>query len=140
MARYQLSKKIARQFELITTSFHEAGHATFTLLNKMKVPDVKIYFNNKSGRIEGNCNYEIVDFNHVEDSSLHKHLVECEIGIKYAGLSAEKYHFKIISGSNKFPLFLKDGSSSDTLSAANLIKKNNICPQVKKDINIKKEK
>lgn len=140
MAHYQLSKKIAQQFELIATSFHEAGHATFTLLHKMKVPNVEVFFNKKTGRIEGNCDYEIIDFNDIKDTSLHRYIVECEIGIKYAGLSAEKYHFKTISGSNKFPLFLKDGSSGDTLSAAALIKKNNICPPGKKRYQYKKKK
>jgi hypothetical protein len=43
----------------------------------------------------------------------------------YAGLTTEKIFYKKISGSDKFPSFLKDGSSSDTQTAAKIFKKYN---------------
>ena len=45
------------------------------------------------------------------------------MGTKYAGLTAEKFHFKKMSGSDKFPLYWRDGSSDDTKDAAYLIKR-----------------
>ena len=140
MAQSQLSKKIAKQFELIATSVHEAGHTIFALLCKMRVPSVKIFFNKKTKRVEGCCNYEMPDYDIIKNKNLCKTLIEYEIGIKYAGLTAEKYHFKTLSGSDKFPLFLRDGSSDDTSAASLLIRQYKIVPVSKKIIEYKKKK
>lgn len=136
----KISKQISKQFELITTSVHEAGHTIFALLNKMHVPLVKIFFNNKIKRVEGYCSYHLPDYEKLINKKLIKTLVEYEIGIKYAGLTAEKYHFKTLSGSDKFPLFLRDGSSDDTSSASTLIRQYKIVPKNKKIIEYKKKK
>lgn len=140
MTQSLLSQKIARQFELITTSFHEAGHVIIALLNNIKVCQVYIFFNKNTNRVEGYCNYEIPDHSILLDKSLCQILAEKEISVKYAGLTAEKYHFKILSGSDKFPIFLRDGSSDDTISAANLIRQYNIVPAGKKRYQYKKNK
>lgn len=140
MTHLDLSIKIAKQFELIATSFHEAGHTIYALLNKFKVLNVSVSFNKESKRIEGYCEYLIPEFSAFKDFHFSQFLAEYEIGIKYAGLTAEKYHFKTISGSDKFPLFLRDGSSDDTMSAATLIKKYNIAPPGKKRYQFKKNK
>jgi hypothetical protein len=140
MAHLDLSIKIAKQFELIATSFHEAGHTIYALLNKIKVLNASISFNKETKRIEGCCEYLIPDFSIFKDFQFSQFLAEYEIGIKYAGLTAEKYHFKTISGSDKFPLFLRDGSSDDTMSAATLIKKYSIAPPGKKRYQFKKNK
>jgi hypothetical protein len=140
MAQSEFSKKIAKQFELITTSFHEAGHAVFALLSKMNVPLVYVYHNKKTDRIEGTCHYEIPEFRNIEDKSLFKKIVECEIGIKYAGLIAEKYHFQTLFGLDTFPLFLRNGSSEDTNSASKIIKNNKIVSAGKKRYEFKKKK
>ena len=140
MAQSDFSQKIAKQFELISTSFHEAGHVIISLLFKIKVSYVYVYYNKTSNRVEGYCGYEIPDSSEIQDLHLCKNLAEKEIGVKYAGLTAEKYHFKILSGSDKFPMFLRDGSSDDTISAANLIRQYNIAPAGKKRYQYKKNK
>ncbi len=140
MAQSNFLKKIAKQYELITTSFHESGHAIFALLAKIHVPLVYVFHNKKNNRMEGSCHYHIPDFSRIEDKTLFSILVEKEIGIKYAGLTAEKYHFKTVSGSDKFPVFLRDGSSNDTMSAAYLIRQHNIVPPGKKRYEYKKKK
>ncbi len=140
MTQNDLSSKISKQFELITTSFHEAGHVVYALLHKAKVYEVYITYNKQSKRVEGCCSYEIPDPIKFKDSYLAKFLAENEVGIKYAGLTAEKYHFKTLSGSDKFPLFLRDGSSDDTSSAATIIKKHNLAPPGKKRYDFKKKK
>jgi hypothetical protein len=135
-----IRKKITNIHEMISTSYHEAGHAIYSLLCGMRVPYVFIFKNKKNKRIQGFCCYETPDLALIKDANLVFSLVDSEIGIKYAGLTAEKYHFKVISGSDKFPIFLRDGSSDDTLSAAALIRQYNIVAPGKKRYLYKKKK
>jgi hypothetical protein len=135
-----IRKKITATHEMISTSYHEAGHAIYSLLCGMRVPYVCIFTNKKNNRVEGFCHYETPDVASLQDANLVFSLVDSEIGIKYAGLTAERYNFKIISGSDKFPMFLRDGSSDDTLSAAALIRKYNIVSPGKKRYSYKKRK
>lgn len=135
-----IRKKITYIHEMISTSYHEAGHAIYSLLYGMRVSYVRIFRNKKNKRVQGFCHYETPDFDLLEDPDLVFSLVDREIGIKYAGLTAEKYHFKIISGSDKFPIFLRDGSSDDTLSAAALIRQYSIALPGKKRYSYKKKK
>lgn len=135
-----IRKQITYVHEVISTSYHEAGHAIYSLLCGMRVPYVFIFKNKKNKRVQGFCQYETPDLDLIKDPNLVFSLVDYEIGIKYAGLTAEKYHFKIISGSDNFPMFLRDGSSDDTLSAAALIRQYNISPPGKKRYSYKKKK
>lgn len=125
---------------MISTSYHESGHAIYSLIHGMKVSSVCIFENKKNNRIEGFCYYETPNLSQIQDSNLLHFLLNYEIGIKYAGLTAEKYFFKIISGSDKFPIFLRDGSSDDTLSAAAIIRQYNVAPPGKKRYEFKKKK
>jgi hypothetical protein len=106
----------------------------------MKVLSVQVFENKSNKRIEGFCSYEIPLLPNISDNKLLLTLVEYEIGINYAGLTAEKYHFKTTSGSDKFPIFLRDGSSDDTLAAAALIRQYNVVAPGKKRYNFKKKK
>lgn len=72
------------------------------------------------------------------DPTLFNYWLTAEICCKYAGLSAEKFYFKTISGSDKFPMFLREGSSDDTLSAASLINQFDLAPPGKKRYVLKK--
>ena len=137
---FDIRKKITATHEMISTSYHEAGHAIYSLLYGMRVPYVCIFRNKKNNRVEGFCHYETPDVALLQDANLVFLLVDSEIGFKYAGLTAERYIFKIISGSDKFPMFLRDGSSDDTLSAAALISKYNIVSPGKKRYSYKKRK
>lgn len=117
-----IRKKVTHTHELISTAYHEAGHTIYGLLHHMKVDMVHIFEDKKSKRICGFTHFNYPIAIEVEDSELSKELMKSDICVNYAGLVAEKYHFKNVSGSDKFPGFWKNGSSSDTMAAAVLIK------------------
>lgn len=131
-------KRVAKTHELISTAYHEAGHTVYGLLHFMKIETVYI-FEGKKSRIDGFTYYEYPDFTMIQDPELFSLLLNAEICMKYAGLAAEKNNFKEISGSDKFPMVLRDGSSDDTLAAAKLIKVYNIVPPGKKRYSYKKK-
>jgi len=136
----QVRKRLTYTTDLISTSYHEAGHTVYGLLHFMKVSSVWVYENKKCKRVEGFTHYELpVDLSELKDSALCAEVVKAEICLKYAGLAAEKYHFKSISGSDKYPLFLRDGSSDDTLAAAALLREYTLVPPGKKRYNFKKK-
>lgn len=136
----QVRKRLTYTTDLISTSYHEAGHTVYGLLHFMKVNSVWVVENKKCKRVEGFTHYELpVDLSELKDSALCVEVIKAEICLKYAGLTAEKYHFKSISGSDKYPLFLRDGSSDDTLTAAALLREYNLVPSGKKRYNFKKK-
>jgi len=128
-----ISKQINHLYEIISTNFHEAGHTICGLLNFVKIESVSVSLNSKN-YIEGSTNYCCLQPN---DSSL-KNFVTSEVSLKYAGTIAEKIHFKMISGSDKFPSCLKAGSSDDVATAAKLMAKFNLAPSGKERIELKK--
>lgn len=128
----KFNARLARNYDLIMTSYHEAGHVIYCLLHYMRVELVHVLEDQKSKRVEGFTHYDSYTIEKINDKDLFNKLLNAEICISYAGLIAEKLNFKLISGSNKFPFFLKDGSSTDTSAAAALIKKYNVAPAGKK--------
>lgn len=134
-----IRKQISKIHDTISTSYHEAGHALYSLLHGMKVYSVTISQNKKNKRIQGVCFYEIPEISLITDPVLFYKIASTEVGIKYAGLISEKYFYKTISGSNKFPISLKEGSSDDTLSATAIIKKYNIVEPGKERYKFKKK-
>jgi hypothetical protein len=121
-------KKLTNTHEFISTAYHEAGHTVYGLLHFMKVGSVSVFENKKTKRFEGFTHYEVAFHDEMTDRAIVCNIIKNEICISYAGLNAEKYLFKIFSGSDKFPMFLRDGSSDDTLSASELIRKFEIVP------------
>lgn len=134
-----IRKKAYQVHELISTSYHEAGHTIYGLLHCMKIESVYVFEAPKSKRIEGFTHYNSPTLDSIQDSTLLMDRIHAEIGLSYAGLAAEKRYFKISSGSDKFPLFLRDGSSHDTHSASQIIKKYNLAPAGKKRYDFKKK-
>lgn len=122
---YEIIKKLAYTQDLISCAFHESGHTIFGLLRLAKVESVKV-FHDKDNRFSGLAHYDLPDLDKFSDLNIRSFLINSEISLLYAGLAAEKYHFKTTSGSDKFPLFLREWSSDDTLSASKLIIKYNI--------------
>lgn len=121
--------KLTYMHDLISTTYHEAGHVIIGLINFIKIPSVFVFQNKKNKRIEGICYYEsIKDFNIDFDEQLLQSQIKREICFKYAGLLSEKNYFKIISGSDAFPKYLKNSSSDDILSASKMIKLANLAP------------
>ena len=115
-------RKVSKSYETISAAYHESGHVICSLLRHMKVESANIYEDKKIKQICGLTifyPYDIKQFN----QQLANYFLISEICINYAGLVVEKIFYKKISGSDKFPSFLKDGSSHDTQAAAKLLKK-----------------
>lgn len=119
----EVRKKATKTYELITTSYHEAGHAIYALLAFMKVDSVCVFEHKILKRIHGFTQYESHDLD--KDHTLFNTLLEQEIGLSYAGLLAERYLFKRLSGSDQMPMFIKKGSSDDLFTIRKLIQKYN---------------
>lgn len=133
-------KKFQETHELISTSYHEAGHTIYGLLHCMKIDAVTVFESKKSKRIEGLTFYEnYKNLSLITDQSLFDNRLSAEIGLTYAGLAAEKHFFKITSGSDKFPMFLKEKSYYDINEAANLIQKYNLVESGRKRYNYKQK-
>lgn len=122
-----VKNKIVYIHDLISTSYHEAGHTIYALLHLMKVLSVQI-FPDEYNRISGFTNYEFISISDIHDQLLTKYAINSELSISYAGLISEKYYFKTISGSDKFPIILNDGSSEDFALATKIIKQYNLAP------------
>lgn len=134
-----IRKKITTTYEMISTAHHEAGHAIYGLLRYMTVSSVCIFENKKSKRIDGFTHYTFLDLDDIKDENLLNYVLDAEICVQYAGLAAEKQHFKNNSGSDKFPMFLKEEFSEDTSIAADLIKKYNLAPPGRKRYLLKRK-
>jgi len=135
-------KKLSRTHDLISTTYHESGHTIYALLHSMKIESVCII---DGPRIGGFTYFDSITDLLNEDqlnsysSELINKLYINEAAMNYAGLTAEKLFYKKSSGSNKFPMILRDGSSDDTLTAAALIRKHNLSPAGKKRYSFKKK-
>jgi hypothetical protein len=117
-----ITQKLSRDYELISVSYHEAGHCLFGLLNHIKITTVAVNSETNNSEDLGYTQYEIAEIEH-QDTNVLNRLLMAEIGINYAGLAAERIYYKDICGSDKLPMMLKGGSSEDIKTAASLIKK-----------------
>jgi len=125
-------RKLAKHFDQIMTAFHESGHTICGLLHAFKVDAVVIFERKKDKRIEG--------FTLYNDTQRHDNRwLNSELQVSYAGIAAEQILFQKLSGFNKLPLFLKEGSSDDIVSAGQLLHKHNVCPPGRKRLQFKKK-
>src|ERR1700722_17857812 len=120
--------KIAHTQEQISTTWHESGHVICALLNCMKATSVKVYLDKNTQCIDGMTYYDQpFPLEKVQDPELQRKMAVSYIAICYAGLIAEKYQFKLHSGSDKFPSVL-NGSSGDLSDASANIKQYQLAP------------
>jgi len=122
-----IRKKFHTTHELISTSYHEAGHTVYGLLHHLKINSVWVFEDKKTKRIHGFTQYDPPDLSEIEDVKLFNDRLHAEICLSYAGLVAEKKYFKMISGSDNLPMFLREGSSNDFSEAAELFQKYSLC-------------
>lgn len=134
-----IRKKFHQTHELISTAYHEAGHTVYGLLHLMDVGSVMVFTDKKSKRIEGFAHYQPAELNAIQDLTLFNDRLHAEICLSYAGLVAEKRFFKMICGSDKFPMFLRDGSSHDTSEACELFQKWGLCKPGRERYNYKQK-
>src|ERR1700677_3801876 len=130
-------KKVTHTHESIATSYHEAGHTIYALLHFMQVNLIRVYQDKKTKRIDGFTLYESPPIDTIQDEILRNERIHSEIALSYAGLIAEKYQFKLHSGSDKFPSVL-NGSFCDLSEASEMIKKYQVAPPGRKRYNYKK--
>jgi len=133
---------LSNHYDLVSTSFHESGHTICGLLNFMDVQYVQVYPDKRLRRIVGLTHYNVLKKGmlrkQVEDELFVQFIINL-IYFTYAGLIAEKYFFKSMCGSDKFPMFLRNGSSQDTRLASSLITQYNLAPPGKKRYALKKK-
>jgi hypothetical protein len=115
-----VKQKMSYDYELIAMCYHEAGHTVQALLHYLYVYNVKAM---KDGERDGLTEFQYI-CESPRDSELKRTLLLNEIEIHYAGLVAEKIYYKDISGNDKFPKILKDGSQNDINNVSNIIVKN----------------
>jgi len=121
-ANYSVTiKKMSHQYEMIALIYHESGHAITALLNNMQVPSIII----KPANVSGLTYYNLADYD-LEDEALHKKILLSEISVFYGGLTAEKIYYKKMTGSDKFPNTLKNGSWSDISIISDIITRNKL--------------
>lgn len=123
--------------DLLSTCYHEAGHVIFALLRLMKVQSVRVY-NTPTQQNVGYTYFDAFPAESFYDELIKYFIINSEICMRYAGVTSEKYYFKTISGSDKFPTFLRDSYSEDTKEAARLFRKFNIISPGKKRYKYKK--
>ncbi len=134
--------KLATEFAIITTAFHEAGHALAVLLNFGYVHFAALYVNKMitPNADLGKADYDgAADLDIVQDSELLNRLLMADIAIYQAGLAAEKLFYKDISGIEQLPYVLKKGSYIDFGYVSDIIKKYNLAPPGKKRYAFKKK-
>ncbi len=137
----KIIKKKSQHLDLIFISIHEAGHAILYLLNSFIVNNIVI---TKSS--DPTLSYSAytthqayINFSDNFTDELKNKIIIGEISSLYAGLAAEKYYFKVISGIETFPMVLQNGCYSDNATAAKLIKSYNLAPAGKKRYLLKKK-
>jgi hypothetical protein len=137
--RGDVKSKLSHCLDLISTTYHESGHVVYGLLHLMIVDSVVVFENKDINRIEGLTSYRSIDITSITDIELIDYVLKSDICSNYAGLISEKLLFKEISGSDKLPFFIKDGSSKDTLEAAKIIRKYKLAEPGKKRYSLKKK-
>jgi ATP-dependent Zn protease len=134
-----IRKKFHNTHELISTAYHEAGHTVYGLLHNINIESVLVFADKKTKRINGFTHYHPSDLVQIQDPELLNDRLHAEICLSYAGLVSEKRYFKMISGSDKLPMFLREGSSNDLSEAAGLFEKYNLSEPGHKRYNYKQK-
>gem|GEM_PF-2572852 len=132
-----IRKKFHYTYELISTAYHEAGHTIYGLLHYMNINSVLVFKDKKSKRIHGFTHYDPADLSKIQDVNLFNDRLHAEICLSYAGLVAEKRSFKLLSGTDKLPMFLREGSCHDFSEAAELFQKWSLCKPGRERYNYK---
>lgn len=122
-------------YNLITTAYHEAGHIICALHNYFHVYSVNVPTITKN--VDANTHFFSYDEPNT-DPELKRVILIYELQVMYAGLVAERFFYKDITGS-KFPMHLRIGSSYDLSLASKIIRKNELAGPGKKTQLLKKQ-
>lgn len=131
--------RLSKEFDLISTLFHEAAHTICCLKFYIKVDAVFVKFEqtDENKQAGGGTYYKhIVDTDFTKDDFYYGCMYE-EIKINYAGLAAEKLLYKKLTGSNSLPQLIKRGSKYDLDYINKIIKTNNLASPGKERTKLK---
>jgi len=133
--------KLAIEFSIITTCFHESGHAMAALLNFGYVHSVACQINKKkSTTYLGEMKYDgAAELENTTDPILFHRLLMGDIAVYQAGLAAEKIFYKEICGMDQLPACIKEGYQIDFGYVSDIIKEYNLAPPGKKRYAFKKK-
>lgn len=129
-------KKVTLTHDFVSTSYHEAGHVVYGLLHFIMIYSAHVYECNE--QVDGKTHYYSPYFENIKNQELLTDRLKAEIGLSYAGLAAQKYHYKLFSGSDKF-LSCLDGSKDDMKTISDIIKKYSLTPPGRPRYSFKKK-
>lgn len=108
--------KAIKNYDFISTCYHEAGHTVIALLKAFRVTEVKVCSKNS-----GETYYTRPSFSN--NKSRNKTIAVGEVSVLYSGIESEKILFQTLDSHNIIPRSIKNGSSSDFKSALWFIRK-----------------
>lgn len=116
-------QKLSAEYDRIGTSYHEAGHVVSALLNYMYVSSVSIVHEERIGGTTYFLSLLDTEKKDMISKNLELKILEKEIFVRYAGLVAERFNYKNLCGSSKYPRIMTEGSYIDIEDIAKIIKK-----------------
>lgn len=131
-------RKIAEDYTLIATCYHEASHAISALLVCSRVNYIDVIPKKESyGEISVD---DIIYFYGKKSFSkeLTLKVIKNRINMFYAGLIGETIYYKSICGSKKLPIYFKKSSSDDLSEITKLFNSNSIVKAGKERFEYKK--
>lgn len=112
--------RVVSNYQDISTCYHESGHIICALLSFCEVSSAEI----KSAD-EAYVYYDCPDIESANNKTKFS-LIKKEIGIRYAGVLAEKIFFQNLHPLDTMPMSVKIGSSDDFKTASDIIRKYNV--------------
>lgn len=114
-----------KDFQEISTAYHEATHALFVMLSLFKIEKVEIFSDKKNKENFEPCGLTsfLSPLQYTQCPMLERSFAISEIIVNYSGVVGEQYLFKEISGLRKAPGYIKNGGYYDNKNCKKLFKK-----------------
>lgn len=129
-------QKQISDYNLISTAYHESSHIICALYNCFQV------YSANAATIESasDSNTHFYSYDEpITDEELKRTILIFEVQVMMSGLVGERIYYKDITGSDRFPKHLKNGSAYDIKSASKLIRSNNLAVPGNKTTLLKKQ-
>lgn len=115
-----------KDFQDVSTAYHEATHALFAILAFFKIEKVEIFSNKKKKDNDYEACGVTSFFSHLDYTSntiLQRDFAISEIIVNYSGVVGEQFLFKQISGVKKAPGYIKKSGYVDNNNSKKIFKK-----------------
>ncbi len=113
--------KAIKNYDFISTCYHESGHTILALLRNFKVSTVLI-----KNKYSGVTMYTTPEFSFNEKNN--KKIAEGEVYVLYSGIESEKILYSKLDSFNNVPMSIKIGSTVDFEYARYYIKTYSLAP------------